>query len=97
MDRVILKNCKLAYAGVYSDAEAEEFTQPVESSNTITDEQQQVLMGLFKTYSEKKENVTVDGLVKHTLETNKIDDIKDLPVNNYADILQKIKKDLGGK
>ena len=97
MDRVILKNCKLAYAGVYSDAEAEEFTQPVESPNTITDEQQQVLMGLFKTYSEKKENVTVDGLVKHTLETNKIDDIKDLPVNNYTDILQKIKKDLGGK
>lgn len=26
-DRVVLKNCKLAYAGVYSDSEAEEFTK----------------------------------------------------------------------
>lgn len=28
MDRVILKNCKLAYAGIYSDSEAEEFKSP---------------------------------------------------------------------
>lgn len=28
MDRVILKNCKLAYAGIYSDSEAEEFKAP---------------------------------------------------------------------
>ena len=30
MDRVILKNSKLAYAGVYSDSEAEEFKAPDE-------------------------------------------------------------------
>ena len=30
MDRVILKNSKLAYSGVYSDSEAEEFKEPVE-------------------------------------------------------------------
>lgn len=27
MDRVILKNCKLAYSGVYSDSESDEFTE----------------------------------------------------------------------
>lgn len=31
MDRVILKNCKLAYSGVYSDSEAEEFKEPEEN------------------------------------------------------------------
>lgn len=36
-DRVVLKNCKLAYAGVYSDSEAEEFTERIEN-NTENDE-----------------------------------------------------------
>ena len=30
MDRVILKNSKLAYSGIYSDSEAEEFKEPIE-------------------------------------------------------------------
>lgn len=35
MDRVILKNCKLAYAGIYSDSEAEEFkNEPKEETTT---------------------------------------------------------------
>lgn len=34
MDRVILKNCKLAYAGIYSDSEAEEFKAPDQSPVT---------------------------------------------------------------
>ena len=33
MDRVILKNSKLAYSGVYSDSEAEEFTNNSESDS----------------------------------------------------------------
>lgn len=32
MDRVILKNSRLAYAGVYSDSEAEEFKKPEEQA-----------------------------------------------------------------
>ena len=31
MDRVILKNSKIAYAGIYSDSESDEFTQRVEA------------------------------------------------------------------
>lgn len=29
IDRVVLKNCKLAYNGVYSDSEADEFKEPI--------------------------------------------------------------------
>ena len=36
MDRVILKNSKLAYSGIYSDSEAEEFSKPEEVTNTVT-------------------------------------------------------------
>lgn len=34
MDRVILKACKLAYNGVYSDSEADEFREPMDASET---------------------------------------------------------------
>ena len=30
-DRVVLKNCKLAYSGIYSDSEAEEFKEKIEA------------------------------------------------------------------
>lgn len=37
-DRVVLKKCKLAYAGIYSDSEAEEFKeQPKEEEKDTTD------------------------------------------------------------
>lgn len=39
MDRVILKNSKIAYWGVYSDSEAEEFKKNVEEDKTTVDEQ----------------------------------------------------------
>lgn len=32
MDRVILKNSKIAYSGIYSDSEADEFTQRIEKN-----------------------------------------------------------------
>lgn len=34
MDRVILKNSKIAYAGIYSDSEADEFTKRVDEDTT---------------------------------------------------------------
>lgn len=34
-DRVVLKNSKLAYAGVYSDSEAEEFKEPINEKEEI--------------------------------------------------------------
>lgn len=102
MDRVILKNCKLAYSGVYSDAEADEFAQKdtsdvVDSEEGITEEQEQVLLGLFETYEAKVKKYTKDDLVEHTLEKYKIDDLRHLSIKDYTDVLKKMKTDLGGK
>ena len=38
MDRVILKNSKLAYSGIYSDSEAEEFKEPDEKAEEVAKE-----------------------------------------------------------
>ena len=60
MDRVILKNSKLAYSGVYSDSEAEEFKEPDEEPTPLkkdeddkiiilaTEKQQEVIKELYK-------------------------------------------------
>ena len=59
MDRVILKNSKLAYSGVYSDSEAEEFSDNVENKEEekevkfikATDKQLELIKEI---YAEKK-------------------------------------------
>lgn len=38
-DRVVLKKCKLAYKGIYSDSEAEEFTEKLENNENIQKEE----------------------------------------------------------
>ncbi len=65
MDRVILKNCKLAYSGIYSDSESEEFTE-----NT-TDEKK----------SKEENNTDVDAVdykeeLEKFIETKKLDKLK---------------------
>ena len=40
MDRVVLKNCKLAYSGVYSDSEADEFKEPENNTSQVKEEVQ---------------------------------------------------------
>ncbi len=37
MDRVILKNSKIAYSGIYSDSEADEFTKRIDESESLLD------------------------------------------------------------
>ena len=105
MDRVILKNCKLAYSGVYSDAEADEFAQkdtseeqkPQEDTGLVTAEQVNILLALFKDYEEKVKKFTANELIEHTLNSNKITDLGQLNIKSYTDILKKLKTDLGGK
>ena len=62
MDRVILKNSKLAYSGVYSDSEAEEFKEKDEAEETketkvipATQKQLNMIMDLFDTENGKLE------------------------------------------
>ena len=38
MDRVILKNSKIAYSGIYSDSEADEFSQRIDGEETPVEE-----------------------------------------------------------
>lgn len=52
-DRVVLKKCKLAYAGVYSDSEAEEFTKRDDDDEVIpklTSEDVKILEATQKKY-----------------------------------------------
>ena len=94
MDRVILKNCKLAYDGVYSDSEAEEFKQPQEEqqeelSKKITKEQADVLLKVF-------ENLNIaEGDVKKSLANMGVSTVQDLNNEQYAMILRKLKQKQG--
>lgn len=56
MDRVILKNSKLAYSGVYSDSEAEEFKEPLEEKPAIPATEKQ-LEKIKDLYSKDVENL----------------------------------------
>ena len=62
-DRVVLKKSKLAYAGVYSDSEADEFSgKDIEISSKITKTMEQVLRDII--INHKIENETVINLLK---------------------------------
>ena len=94
MDRVILKNCKLAYSGVYSDSEAEEFKQPQEEqqeelSKKITKEQADILISVFKDLN------IAEGDVKKSLANMGVSTVQDLNNEQYAMILRKKKKKQG--
>ena len=94
MDRVILKNCKLAYDGVYSDSEAEEFNQPQEEqqeelSKKITKEQADILITVFKDLNLAEEDVT------KSLANMGVSTVQDLNNEQYAMILRKLKQKQG--
>ena len=94
MDRVILKNCKLAYDGVYSDSEAEEFNQPQEEqqeelSKKITKEQADVLSKVFEDLN------IAEGDVKKSLANMGVSTVQDLNNEQYAMILRKLKQKQG--
>ena len=54
MDRVILKNSKIAYAGIYSDSEADEFTQRIDEE-VVEEEPKTTKTTTNKTTQSKKE------------------------------------------
>ncbi len=89
MDRVILKNCKLAYAGVYSDSEADEFAEPQEKQtkieNRITKEQATTLLNLLKT------KFTDEQITKTLNDRYEVKSTEELNEKQYVDILNKIK------
>lgn len=93
-DRAVLKKCKLAYAGVYSDSEAEEFTkQEVEENyeEELIDEIK--VKSLYQIIKELKiENDDVIATIKE-LGYDKLADIK---LKDYISIANTLKS-IGGK
>lgn len=58
MDRVILKNSKIAYSGIYSDSEADEFTKRVDDSESTPTEKPKEAPKKQNTKITPKEQVT---------------------------------------
>ena len=76
MDRVILKNSKLAYAGIYSDSEAEEFkNEPKETEETKpeqTEERESYTVALPEGAMENPRAALVNYAKDHGLNINQI-------------------------
>lgn len=91
-DRVVLKKCKLAYAGVYSDSEADEFSKidlDDEKPKTITKTQAEALA---KSIANKQ---IAQDQVELILEKYDYKKIEDISINDYMNIVKEF-QDLVG-
>lgn len=92
-DRVVLKTSKLAYAGVYSEAEADEFKENI-ITDTPTNKTAQSGAQPAKTASPKQIEIllkayTGDNLTK-LLQVNGITKIEDLPQTKASELITKL-------
>lgn len=82
MDRVILKNSKIAYWGVYSDSEADEFTKRVDESTAeemITNEQKETIKAMLE-----------PEVIKEVLSNCKKAKLSDLTKKEASELISKI-------
>jgi len=101
-DRAVLKKCKLAYAGVYSDSEAEEFSkkdetdeelkQVQEVSDKVIDETK--VQALQKAIENK--GITT-AQVSSTLSYFGYNSINEIKIKDYMRICESLAKTKGGK
>lgn len=102
MDRVILKNSKIAYGGIYSDSEADEFVERIEATAEIPKD----IKGKdAKKLQEKISKAQVNTLIDMADETGsnlddmlnyyKVSSVEDMTAAQYGDALKvlKAKKD----
>ena len=81
-DRVVLKNSKIAYAGIYSDSESDEFIQRNESvennvkEDFITEKQMKVIEYYYR-----------DKNLEKLLKNNDIEQLEDLPKTKATEII----------
>lgn len=78
-DRVVLKNSKIAYSGVYSDSEADEFTKRVDDTEISKTEEKKAPV---KKQPVKKEEKVLSVDYKTAL-LNKLKELK-IDINTYA-------------
>lgn len=87
-DRVVLKKSKLAYSGIYSEAEAEEFKEPIEEKNGVqllTENQRAIISKL----TEKSQ--------KSLLDKFGVSNIDELSVEQASEIVKLINEKKGNK
>lgn len=87
-DRVVLKKSKLAYAGIYSEAEADEFKEPIEEKNgaqLLTENQRAIISKL----TEKSQ--------KSLLDKFGVSNIDELTMKQASEIIKLINEKKGNK
>lgn len=87
-DRVVLKKSKLAYAGIYSEAEAEEFKEPIEEKNgaqLLTENQRAIISKL----TEKSQKSLFDKFG--------VSNIDELTMKQASEIIKVINEKKGNK
>jgi len=86
-DRVVLKKSKLAYAGVYSDSEADEFRNKGDDDEekTITPTQASALQEAIK-----NRNIP-DDFVQKVLQENGFEKLEDITSNKYGTVVEGLK------
>lgn len=89
-DRVVLKKSKLAYAGVYSDSEADEFSgkdiEVVEEKITQTQAD-----ALKESIANRK---LAKDFVQNVLQQNGFEKVEDITTNKYGDVVRDLKEGL---
>ena len=85
-DRVVLKKSKLAYAGIYSEAEADEFKEPVEKKATGIAENQKTIISKL---TEKSQKSLFDKFG--------VSNIDELTVEQASEIVKMINEKKGNK
>lgn len=87
-DRVVLKKSKLAYAGIYSEAEADEFKEPIEEKNgaqLLTENQRAIISKL----TEKSQKSLFDKFG--------VSNIDELTMKQASEIIKLINEKKGNK
>lgn len=98
-DRAVLKKCKLAYAGVYSDSEAEEFSK--KDTDEFTKQTQVDTEGekkISKTQTDALKSaiqnamLDVNGTDKEILQKYGYKEVEGIKIKDYGNIVQEFKK-----
>ena len=98
-DRAVLKKCKLAYAGVYSDSEAEEFSK--KDTDEFTKQTQVDTEGeekISKTQADalklaiQNAMLDVNGTDKEILQKYGYKEVEGIKIKDYGNIVQEFKK-----
>ncbi len=94
-DRVVLKKCKLAYSGVYSDSEADEFTKKDDYDNEEEKLKEELIPEKYITAlknSIEKNMFNVNGTDKEVLEKHGYNKVEDIKMGDYMDIVNEFRK-----